>query len=66
MQEILDCLHMGKVWELISVFQGGGRDSRICARIFENGYEPVSVVARIRQWLTFVVSAPSVSRSGDN
>lgn len=65
MQEILDCLHRGKVWELVSVFHGGGRDSRICAGIFENDEDPVSVIARIRQWLTFVVLAPSVSRSGD-
>lgn len=32
----------------ISVFQGAGRDSRVCSRIFENKEEPVFVVAGIR------------------
>lgn len=52
---LIDCLHMdmGKVWELISVFKGV-RSSRVCTRIFENNQDPISVVARIRQWLEFV------------
>lgn len=53
------CLQMGKVWGLISVFHGrsGGR---ICVLILRMGKEPVSVVARIRQFTAEVPSPPLI------